>query len=684
MGVRWMGIAVVLMLGACGEEAPTGPDAAVTKDTGSATDLALGEIAADTQGAASDAAGDATQDVAAVPDSVADSPALADAVSTTDAGCSKGQLICIGPATAALCNENGTFDDIPCGEFATCSNGKCKIQICAAGKSSCDGTKISACTATGTAATVVQDCADKQLLCEGAKCLPKLCEGGSKHCDGETATICSPGGTAWLKIADCAASNAACKLGNCAAIPCAPGGFGCENDNVVQCAGTTWTAVQDCKTESKVCAAGKCQKTLCNVGEFDCVGGNYVTCEAPGLDWTYPVPCPGTTKCAPGIGCLPGAAICQADDTGCDGSQPVDCDTTGKATVLGEDCTKTNQVCTGGSCKPKLCQPAELSCQNNSAVACNDAGSDWLPVDKCGAKVCDKGGCVAKVCGQGQTLCAGGQLAVCAATWQPTACPVDQVCSQGQCTLASCKLEAPTGSVLTIQSLPFANLAQACDLNDDKKPDAKLGALAQLTQAGASAQAALGLVRVLELAGWPNATTVALLPAAVTPEQAWSKCPGPDCALSVLADAYDVQATLPICPARSLLQGVVYDPGSGKLTGGGVGSLIYVPLQVGVLGVEIPIFGAKLQGQLVEVAGAPSTFEGVLCGAVSQESLFTALQNLPDAAFAGLPTGKAQFAKLLTQLVPPDLDLDGDGKPESVSAAFVVKAGLGKSLGLAK
>lgn len=288
-----------------------------------------------------------------------------------------------------------------------------------------------------------------------------------------------------------------------------------------------------------------------------------------------------------------------------------------------------------------------------------------------------------KVCGQGQTQCAGAQLAVCEGAWQLTACPAGQICAQGQCGVAACKLEPPTGLVLTIQSLPFANIAQACDLDNDKKPDAALGALSQMNQAGASAQAALGLVRVLELAGWPNATTAALLPAAVTPVAAWSKCPSADCKLAVIADAYDMQSVSPVCAPRSLLAGVTYDAGTSKFSAGGVGSIAYVPLQAGVLAIELPIFGARLQGKLTEVAGKPSTFEGALCGAIPQETLFAALQNLPDAAFTGLPIDKAKFAKLLTSLVPPDLDLDGDGKKESVSAAFAVSAALATSSGLA-
>ncbi len=522
-------------------------------------------------------------------------------------------------------------------------------------------------------------------LCENAACAPKVCDGGSKHCTGEVAEVCSPQGTAWLTVADCAANGAVCKLGVCVPIPCANGGLGCEGDAVVQCSGKDWQAVQDCGAKQEVCAAGKCQKTLCNVGDFDCVGGLYTTCEAPGLSWSLPLACPTNTACAPGIGCLPAPGYCQPDDSGCKGTQPMVCDAAGTASPTGDDCAKSGQVCSGGGCKPKLCKPGALGCQDNHAVACNDAGTDWLLGQDCGAQTCSDGVCKTKVCGQGQTACAGAALALCSGAWQLSACPkAEEVCSGGACVAPNCKPEPPKGPVTAFAALAYAPLAAACDLNDDKKPDSALGALAQFNQAGASAQAALGKVRVLLWSGSPQAPEVALLPALATPTGSWASCPGPACSVLVEPDAYELQAAGPMCPAKAALAGGSIDPGTGVASVGGAGAVVTVPLQAGVLALEVPLFAARLVGKLSGNLAAPKGFEGVLCGAVPHDALAAAFDQIPDAAFAGGNAAKLQFAKLVANLVQPDLDLDGDGKKESLSAAFTVSAGLVTSLGLAK
>ncbi len=696
MRLSWT-VAVAVGIGGCADAVPpAGADAAkletaaetladATADAPSdaaPVDAADGAAAGEVDGAAqsetaAEVALDTTTDTAA--------EVAAEVAADVAPACLPGPATCATANSVAVCSPDGALQTLLCGPAQVCLGGKCKLQICKANAQACDGDKVAACDASGTTLLVVKDCAALGQQCENAACAPKVCEGGSKHCAGDVAQVCSPQGTAWLTVADCAALGSVCKLGACVPIPCADGGLGCEGDAVVQCAGKDWKTVQDCGAKNEVCAAGKCQKTLCNVGNFDCVGGMYTTCEAPGLAWSLPLACPVNTACAPGIGCLPAPGICQPDDSGCKGTQPMACDAAGTASPTGDDCAKSGQVCTGGACKAKLCKPGALGCQDNHAVACNDAGTDWLLGQDCGAQVCSDGVCKTKVCGQGQTACAGANLALCNGNWQFSACPqAGQVCSAGACVKPACKPESPQGPVIAFAALPYAPLAAACDLNDDKKPDSALGVLAQFNQAGASAQAALAKVRVLAWSGTPQLPEVAILPALVTPTGAWAGCPGPACARLVEPDAYDLQAGAALCPAKALLAGGVIDPQTGAAAVGGGGSVVVIPLQAGVLALEVPLFGARLVGKLAGDLAAPKGFEGVLCGAVPHDALAAAFDQIPDAAFPQGSAAKLQFAKLITNLVQPDLDLDGDGKKESVSAAFAVVAGPALSLGVAK
>ncbi|MBM4343654.1 MAG: hypothetical protein FJ100_09790 [Deltaproteobacteria bacterium] len=627
----------------------------------------------------------------AAPDSApeASADAVADLETATEAdaapACLPGPATCASAHSVLVCGADGVAQTLLCGPAQLCVAGKCKMQLCKPGATACDGAKVAACDATGTAVQWVKDCAAQGLLCENAVCAPKVCDAGTKHCAGDVAEVCSPVGTAWLTVADCAVAGAVCKLGACAPIPCADGGLGCEGNAVVQCSGKNWQPVQDCGAKAEVCAAGKCQKTLCNVGDFDCVGGLYTTCEPPGLVWSLPLACPLNTACAPGIGCLPAPGLCQPDDTGCKGTQPMVCDASGAATATGEDCANSGQVCSGGACKPKICKPGALGCQDNHAVACNDAGTQWLLGQDCGAQTCVAGTCKTKVCGQGQTTCAGAGLALCGGAWQIAACPkVGEVCLAGACVAPTCKPNPPTGPVVALAALAYAPVTAACDLNGDNKPDSALGALAQFNQAGASAQAALGKLRVLLWSGTPQAPEVAILPAIATPTASWSTCPGPNCALSVEPDGYELLSDAAMCPAKAVLAGGLVDLATGQAAVGGGGSVVVVPLQAGILALEVPLFGAQLVGKLSGDLAAPKAFAGVLCGAVPHQALAAAFDQVPDAAFAGGAAAKLQFAKLVVNLVQPDLDLDGDGTKESVSAAFAVSAGPAQSVGLAK
>lgn len=678
---------IAVILAACAaDKKPATPDAAAA-DTAASDAFAAAEVGAETAGAADAKAETISDTVAEVAPDAAGSDAAADQTgdSGPDAACLPGTVTCENGSTVKACNSEGQFTSLPCGAAQLCLLGKCKVKLCVANAVTCAGDKIVKCDATGTGSSDVDDCAAQQKVCENGACAAKVCDPGTKHCNGNVAQICSPGGSAWLNVADCTAQNALCKPQGCVPIPCQDGGVGCEGDSVVQCLGIDWKTIKDCKADGQVCAGGKCQKTVCTAGDYDCVGGKYTICEPDGLSWSLPLFCPGGLQCAPGIGCLPPPAICQAEDTGCKGSQPVACDIAMNISPTGDDCAKTGKACSGGACKPKLCAPGQLGCTDNHAVACSDAGTDWLDIEDCGKKVCSKGVCQPKVCGQGQTACAGAKLALCQDSWQATDCPnAGEVCGQGQCVVPQCKPEAPEGTVLIVAALPLANIASACDLNDDKKPDQALGVLSQMVQGGISAQAVLGKVRVLQLGNAPDNPFATLLPASVTPTGDFAKCAGAGCSVYVEPDGYELLANVPMCPARTLLGDVVMDAASGKYKAGGGAYTAFVPLQAGVLAVELPLFGAQLKGKVLQKDGAVVGFDGVLCGAVPQDVLFTILSQIPDAAFGGKPEDKVKFAKLLTTLAAPDLDLDGDGKKESVSAAFAVVAVPGKSLGLAK
>lgn len=592
-----------------------------------------------------------------------------------DGGCTQTGAWCQSNDTVAKCKE-GALQLLPCGPFQLCLSGGCAVQVCVPSSTQCEGKKIVHCDDTGTVASVLQDCASQDMICEGAACKPALCPGGTKKCDGQVAMACSPGGTAWLKLADCGADQAVCHEGSCIPIPCKDGGTGCVGGQAVACTGASWSMIADCKAAGQVCSGGGCLQAACKPGDFDCMGGLAVACESPGLVWSPPLACPPTTQCTAGIGCTKGP--CMADETGCEGSQPVACDGAGLPTPTGDDCAGSGMVCSGGMCAAKVCTPGVASCQSNVRVICADSGAKWLPQEDCGAQVCDAGLCVPKTCGEGQTACAGGQVAVCDGAWKLVSCPSGSLCSWGACTEPQCEVTAPKGPVLVVQSLPLAKLADACDLDGNGTKDQALGGLSQISQGSSSAQAALGLVRILQPLGTgPDA--VALLPAAVTPTSSWASCPGATCQVGVAPDAYELGAVGGICPAKSILDPVVL--GADKLSAGGPGTAVWIPLQLGALVIEVPLLGARLKATTTGPVGAWTQVSGVLCGAIPQSQLLGSIEALPDAAL-GSAANKLALQKLLAGLAPPDLDLDGDGKPDALSAAFTLESGPAQSLGI--
>lgn len=619
--------------------------------------------------------GDATADGAAVQDSAADTPP--GDVALADGGCTQTAAWCASNDTVAEC-VSGVVKELPCGPFQVCLQGKCKVQVCAPASTKCEGKKIVACDDSGTQATTLQDCAAEDKVCEKAACKASICPGGTKKCDGEVAMACSPAGTEWLKLADCGGANSVCHEGSCIPIPCKDGGKGCVNNQAVACKGAGWSVIDDCKGAGNICAAGACAKAACNVGDFDCTSGMAIACQAPGLVWSPPLACPPTTQCTAGIGCTKGP--CMPDEEGCSGSQPVVCDPAGVPTPTGADCANSGQVCTAGKCAPQLCKPGAQGCQGNVRSICSDSGAQWLTIEDCGAQTCSDGLCVPKTCGQGQTTCKGAEVAICDGAWKTSACTAGNVCSQGGCVAPACTLDAPKGGVLVVASLPLATLQDACDLDNNGTKDQALGGFSQISQGTSSAQAALGRVLVLQPLG-PGPDAVALLPAIVTPTSGWATCPGANCNISIAPDAYELTAIGGTCPARSLLDPVAMS--GDKLLAGGPGTAVWVPLQLGALAIEVPLLGARLQGTVAQAGGGWSGVKGVLCGAIAQAQLIAAIDALPDTA-VGSAANKLALEKLLAGLAPPDLDLDGDGKPDALSAAFVIQASGSTSLGLAQ
>jgi len=161
----------------------------------------------------------------------------------------------------------------------------------------------------------------------------------------------------------------------------------------------------------------------CEPGAVRCVGLRRGTCVAPGV-WDDGESCAFT--CRDGA-C---AGVCVPGTRACDGSTPMECDTSGRWAT---ESSCIGQTCLAGACIGD-CAAGSLGCDGNTTRRCEPDGT-WTSLASCPEQACWEGAC-AGTCEPGERRCSGNTIATCGpdGTWRlaPERC-VDQACIDGAC-----------------------------------------------------------------------------------------------------------------------------------------------------------------------------------------------------------------------------------------------------------
>ena len=109
----------------------------------------------------------------------------------------------------------------------------------------------------------------------------------------------------------------------------------------------------------------------------------------------------------------------------------------------------------------------------------------------------------------------------------------------------------------------------------------------------------------------------------------------------------------------------------GVLRAGGEGATFVLPVAI-VAGVtfDLLLHHTRIEATVTAGQGGVTALSGVLAGALRRQEMLDALAALPDSAFEGLPFGKPMLLQMLGIILKADIDSDGDGVDDAVSAGF--------------
>lgn len=238
------------------------------------------------------------------------------------------------------------------------------------------------------------------------------------------------------------------------------------------------------------------------------------------------------------------------------------------------------------------------------------------------------------------------------------------------------------GKVQKVTSLAIAAAADGCDLNGDGKPDNKLNALASMAGSALSDSIKKGTVVLLfEPKSYKTDGTAFTFNVLIGDQDPADKTAGVD--VTAAGGKYTVQT-------------VSYDTATGKplvvftdakITAGALtaaATSFYLNLSIQSINIALTISKPTLSGTVTDSNSWVDTKAGKLCGYITKSDLEGAINALPDDTFKNLGMTKAQVLQLLPSVLAPDLDMDGDGKKESISLALNLETKAGIITGMSK
>lgn len=146
-----------------------------------------------------------------------------------------------------------------------------------------------------------------------------------------------------------------------------------------------------------------------------------------------------------------------------------------------------------------------------------------------------------------------------------------------------------------------------------------------------------------------------------------------NCKYTVAPSSYDPTAASGTCPALIAFPNMKVK--DGALSAGGPKQTFSLALPIQGFTLNLKVNQATLQGKIAGTDSWNTTKEGLICGVIAVEDIKNAVQNIESLK---------DFAPLVTGLLKADIDVDGDGKKESVSVAIDFETVKGQITGLTK
>lgn len=219
--------------------------------------------------------------------------------------------------------------------------------------------------------------------------LRERCTANLAFCDGDVAKQCGENG--YVSDSELCDPAAVCIAGVCEAnIVCRPNETICVQNALWTCneGGTAFDSQQECG--SQICSSGACitPTDTCPPGLAYCTGNTAYQCNEDGTGLvSAPVNCDDNI-------CVNGFCedvICVAGEASCQGEQAQTCNALGTGYATMEACAPPNH-CIDGRCQELLCSPGR-SCADNTAIECNEQGTQIINTRDCGTRVCVEGFC---------------------------------------------------------------------------------------------------------------------------------------------------------------------------------------------------------------------------------------------------------------------------------------------------
>ena len=263
-------------------------------------------------------------------------------------------------------------------------------------------------------------------------------------------------------------------------------------------------------------------------------------------------------------------------------------------------------------------------------------------------------------------------------------CGTGEICDTvtDKCVKPTCSLPEATAltgntNINKISKLALLDEKNGCDLDDDAVPNNVLGKIVGLyaqvndTIGGAVKDGSIVILLAPDkFASDGTEFTCDLLLGDIDPST--KDCDATKdgaCKYTVGKSSYDqLSASTGTCPAL-----VTFDPVSvkdGKLKAGGDKQNFDLNLPVVGINLKLRISRAQLSGDQSDATAWKSTTNGMLCGVLAEDDLNAAIDAVPDELLAETGFDKATIKGLISSLLKPDIDTDGDGTKDAISVGL--------------